>query len=223
MSALGCVAQEQAATLVGTVTDPNGSPIENATAQFESNDANGRPYFVRTDNLGHFRLSDVPPGTYRLGVYSPEFKTAFRNGIRLFAGRETSFASIVLNPATFSVVACEPLVDAMQSLALGDNSTTMRSSVRDNRDLPISGASVSLNCDGCVTKTNRDGQFTFTNLKPGSYVVSISKTGFYREFLPNYRAVKNLDWTYAPMKLEPCPAEGCERTPRHEKISPQCE
>jgi len=222
LSVVVCLAQNGAATLSGTVTDSGGSPIENAKAQIESSDANAPPYFVRTDNLGHFRIFDVPPGTYRLAVYSPTFKTSFRNGIRLFTGRETVFANIVLNLATF-VGACEPLVDAMQRLGPGDTSGTMRGSVLDNRDLPIGSASVSLNCDGCVTKTNLDGQFTFTNLKPGSYVVSVSKTGFYRKFLPTYSVAKNLDWTYAPIKLEPCPAEGCRGTPRPQKIGPHCE
>lgn len=87
---------------------------------------------------------------------------------------------------------------------------------------PVNGAAVSVNCAGCVTKTNQAGEFTFANLKPGSYVVAISKAGYYREFLPHYGVFKNLDWTYAPIEIERCPAEGCERTPQQAKIIPAC-
>lgn len=92
----------------------------------------------------------------------------------------------------------------------------------DSAGLPVSGATVSLNCANCVTKTNHDGQFIFTNLKPGSYVITVSMPGFYREFSPNYFLYKTLDWTYGPIELERCPAEGCERAPRQEKIIGQC-
>ena len=106
----------------------------------------------------------------------------------------------------------------MQRLTPGDDSGALRGSVLDSSGSPVDGAAVSVNCAGCVTKTNQEGQFTFSSLKPGSYVVAISKSGFYREFLPHYGVFKNLDWTYAPVKLERCPAEGCERIPQPEKI-----
>jgi len=106
----------------------------------------------------------------------------------------------------------------MERLAPGDDSGTLRGLVLDNSGSPVEGAAVSVNCAGCVTKTNQEGEFTFPSLTPGNYTVAISKTGFYRELSPLYRVFKNLDWTYAPIELERCPAEGCERTPRREKI-----
>ncbi len=218
---MACLAQEQTATLKGTVTDPFGSPIKNVRAQLESEDRNSPPISVKADDSGRFRFTNLPPATYRLGIYSPAFKTAFRSEIRLLAGQRFSIPSIVLDLDVFSCG--DPTIDAVQHLAPGDDSGTLRGSVLDRSGSPVEGAIVSVNCAGCVTKTHQEGEFTFSNLKPGSYVVAISKTGFYREFLPHYGVSKNLDWTYAPVKLERCPAEGCERIPRQEKIGPRCE
>lgn len=73
LSALACVAQEQAATLTGTVTDPFGSPIKNVRAQLESDDRNSPPFIVRSDDSGQFRITNLPPATYRLALYGPGF------------------------------------------------------------------------------------------------------------------------------------------------------
>lgn len=223
MSALGCVAQEQAATLTGTVTDPFGSPIKNVRAQLESDDRNSPPFIVRSDDSGQFRITSLPPASYRLELYGPGlFRPIIRTGIRLLAGHHISIPNLVLH--LYSLYCDDsPTIDAVQHLAPGDDSGTLRGSLLDSSGAPVKGAAVSVNCPGCVTKTNQAGEFTFANLKPGSYVVAISKAGYYREFLPHYGVFKNLDWTYAPIDLERCPAEGCERVPRQEKIGPRCE
>ena len=218
----GCVAQEKAATLTGTVTDEVGSPIKNVKAQLESDDRNVPPFFVKSDDSGHFRIINLPPATYRLGLYGPGiFRPTFKTGIRLLTGQQMSIPNLVLHPYSLY---CEdgPMIDAVQHLAPGDDSGTLRGSVLDSNGVAINGAAVSVNCAGCVTKTNQAGEFSFANLRPGSYVVAISIAGYYREFLPHYGVFKNLDWTYAPIELERCPAEGCERTPRQAKIIPGC-
>jgi hypothetical protein len=42
--------------------------------------------------------------------------------------------------------------------------------------LPISGASVSLSPGGLSTTTNGNGVFTFPNVTPGTYTLSVSAT-----------------------------------------------
>lgn len=218
LSALACFAQEQTATLTGTVTDPYGSPIKNVRAQLESDDRNNPPFSVKTDDSGQFRITNLPPATYRLGLYGPGFfRPTFKPGIRLSAGQQMSIRNLVLNLYSF-YCGDGPMIDAVQRLAPGDDSGTLRGSVLDSSGSPVAEAAVSINCARCVTKTNQAGEFALSNLKPGNYVVSISKPGFYREFLPHYGVFKNLDWTYAPIGLERCPAEGCERIPKPEQI-----
>jgi len=223
LSAFACVAQEQATTLTGTVTDEFGSPIKNVNAQLEPDGRNSPPIFVRSDDSGHFTITNIPPATYRLGLYGPGiFRPTFKTGIRLLTGQQMSLPNLVLHSYSFY---CEdgPMIDAVQRLAPGDDTGTLRGSVIDSNGAAINGAAVSVYCAGCNTMTNQAGEFTFANLKPGSYVVVVSKAGYYREFLPRYSVFKGLDWTYAPIELERCPAEGCERIPRQEKIGPRCE
>jgi hypothetical protein len=220
LTGLACLAQQQTATLTGAVTSLLGTPVVHAEAQLESEDGRGLRFSVETDNAGRFQFEDVPSGTYRLEVNSP-YLSYRKRGIVLLGGQRKSLPQVIL-----AFERCgDPSVDSIQRLAMGDDSSTLRGSVLDNSGTPVSGAVVSLNCDGCVTKTNWDGQFAFSKLKPepGNYTVSVSMMGFYREFSPNYFVYKNLDWTYAPIQIERCPAEGCERTPRQEKIVPRCE
>lgn len=211
LSALACCAQEQTATLTGTVIDPLALPVANAKVQIESEAANSPHFSVNTDKLGQFRFADVPPGIYRLEVYSPGFYTWRKAGIPLLAGRETLLPDAVLY---LGLCAGWQPINVVQHLVPGDDSGTLQGTVLDRSDSPISGASVSLNCVGCITKTNPEGQFVFRRLMAGNYTLAISMIGFYPEFLPNYRVRNNLDWTYAPVRLEQCPAGGCERSPR---------
>ena len=110
----------------------------------------------------------------------------------------------------------------MQRLAPGDNSGTLRGSVvkSTGSGLPIVGASVSLDCAGCVTTTNEAGQFAFSYLKPGEYTINISMAGFYRESLSDYLVAKNLDWTYDRIALDKCPTDKCghRRLPRQPRV-----
>jgi hypothetical protein len=218
LGALGCIAQERTSTLVGTVTDFLASPIPNTTVRLEPEEANGPSFSVKTGTSGQFRFADIPPAKYHL-VLQARFFVGRRIGIQLSPGQQQSLPNLVLN---FDMCSRGPLIDSVQRLKQGDDSGTLRGSVLDGSGSPISEAIVSLNCFSCVTKTNQAGDFTFANLKPGSYVLAISKAGYYHKFLPQYGVFKNLDWTYAPIELEPCPAEGCERTPQQAKIIPGC-
>ena len=109
----------------------------------------------------------------------------------------------------------------MQRLAAGNDLGTLRGSLKNSRGsgLPIVGASVSMKCAGCVTTTNEAGQFTFANLKPGNYDVTVSMPGFYRESFPDFLVVKNLDWTYGAVLLDKCETANCgyRKQPRRPK------
>jgi len=220
LSALACFAQEQPGRLTGTVTEPYGnSPIPHAEARLESEEPKGRTFVVTTDDLGQFRLADLPPATYRLEVRKPGFRMWQESGIRLSAGQQISI------PTVFLIVGngCgAPTVDVVHSLAVGDVSSTLRGSVFDSKNSPVIGASVSLNCVGCATKTSREGQFVFSNLTPRNYTLSVSMKGFYPEALSHFLVLEKQDWTYFPIQLKRCPFGGCGLKPRPEQIA-HCE
>ncbi|MDP8989948.1 MAG: carboxypeptidase-like regulatory domain-containing protein [Acidobacteriota bacterium] len=219
LSALECFAQEQTATLTGTVTDPFGLLIPNARVLLDSQEPKGLRFFVETDDLGQFRLADIPPATYRLEVGRPGFRMWQESGIRLLAGQQMSLATV------FLIVGggCgEPTVDVIHRLAPGDASSTLRGSVFDGNGSPIIGASVTLNGAGCMTKTTDAGHFVFSNLTPGNYTLSVSMKGFYPEALPHYAVLNDQEWTYFPIHLKRCPFGGCGLKPRPEQIA-HCE
>jgi hypothetical protein len=218
LSGLTCFAQEQTARLTGTVFDPLGSPLKTATAKLESEKKTGLHYSVESNATGQFRFSDIQPATYRLTLHVQGFVTWTKHGIRLSVGER-----VTLPDAFLLLGRCgEPAVEFIQRSASVDDSATLRGSVLDTSRSPVIGANVALDCTRCDTKTNRKGQFVFSNLKEGKYTISISANGFYREVMPHSLAVKNLDWTYAPIQLERCPARGCGLKPRPEQIA-HCE
>jgi Carboxypeptidase regulatory-like domain len=215
LGALACLGQEQAAALTGTVIDPLGLPVPKARVQLQSDEINGPRISVQTNNSGEFRFDNLPPTNYHLEVYSLGFSTWRKNGIRLLAGQTKLLPSAVLN---LGMCWSGPPIDAVEHLVSEGDLGTLRGTVLDSSGSPINGASVSLNCTACITKTNQRGEFIFSSLWPRGYVLDVSMVGFYPEFLSKYAVLKNLDRTYAPIRLEQCPAGGCERWPRPEQI-----
>ena len=205
---------------MGTVNDPLGSPIENAKVQIDSDAINIGPYTVKTDNFGNFRFAGIPPQTYHLEIGVGGFKPWRKAEIRLLADQQTSLGEAFLILGT---ICREPSVDFIQRSSSVDGTGTLRGSVLDGSGSPVVGAKVSLkSCSKCVTETNREGQFIFSNLTKTHYTLDISMKGFYREILRDLFIAKNMDWTYSPVQLESCPAGGCSQTARRQKPIELC-
>ncbi len=81
-----CQAQELAATLTGTVSDPSGAVVAGATVVIHSNDTNTDVRTVKTDSGGHYSVTNLSPGNYTV--------TVKQNGFRTF-----SAPTVVLNVA----------------------------------------------------------------------------------------------------------------------------
>jgi len=76
------VAQGERGTFNGTVSDPSGAVIAGATVK-AVNTATGVEVANSTTESGVFRLPYLAPGTYRLTVAAPGFKTAVRENVIL--------------------------------------------------------------------------------------------------------------------------------------------
>src|SRR5712692_8671212 len=74
--------QGERGTLNGTVTDPQGAVIPSATVK-AVNIATGVDTTVSTTDAGVYRISLLPPGTYKLTVNAPGFKSAVRDNVVL--------------------------------------------------------------------------------------------------------------------------------------------
>ena len=75
-------AQEVTAGFTGTVTDPSGAPIPEATITAQDT-LRGVPYTTKTNNVGVFDLPRLPVSTFDLTVEAKGFATSVRRGITL--------------------------------------------------------------------------------------------------------------------------------------------
>ena len=74
LSAVG-FAQELAATLTGTVTDPSGAVVAGVTVVVHSNDTGSDIRTVTTSGTGGFNITNLPAGRYTVTVKSEGFQT----------------------------------------------------------------------------------------------------------------------------------------------------
>lgn len=124
--------------LSGTVTDPSGAVIPNATVTIE-NTSNGAKRTVTTNGEGHYTASNLPPGTYTVSAAASGFE-AQPTGATVLVGTTTP-ADIHVAPAgsktTVEVTAeTVPLLDT-QNAALATTFTEQQM-----QDLPTPGGDV---------------------------------------------------------------------------------
>ncbi len=87
----GLYAQEYRATLTGTVSDPSGASVPNATVKATNNATNSSSQ-TKTSADGVYTLPLLEPGQYRIEVTAPGFQTLNRAGITLAVGQRFNLA-----------------------------------------------------------------------------------------------------------------------------------
>ena len=110
-------AQEQTGEIIGTVTDQEGVPLPGVTVEADSPALVGTATAI-TDEMGRFRLVQLPPGVYTLKFSLPGFTTVERKDIEVRLGR-TLRVDVSLRQATIeetiTVTGEAPLVDVKKS------------------------------------------------------------------------------------------------------------
>ena len=105
-------AQRDLATLVGTVTDPSGGVIANATVVVTETDTN-EVYTLTTNSAGEYIRPALKPATYEITVTAPGFKKAEQKDVVLRPGERTG-VNIALTVGeigqTVEVVSSAPLL-----------------------------------------------------------------------------------------------------------------
>ncbi len=77
--------QDAAATLTGSILDPQGSAVQNATVVVR-NESTGITRKFPADAQGHFTTAGLPPGRYTIEVSATGFAVSSRTGLQVAAG-----------------------------------------------------------------------------------------------------------------------------------------
>jgi hypothetical protein len=80
--------QELAATLTGTVTDPSGAIVPNATILVHSQDTNADVRTVITSSTGSFNITNIPAGHYTVTVTGTGFQTYVARDVVLYTAEK---------------------------------------------------------------------------------------------------------------------------------------
>src|SRR5213594_155823 len=75
------------ATLYGTITDPTGAAIPEASVT-ATNVATGAATKATTDGAGNYSIPSLPPGTYKLTVEKTGFRATVLSGIQLLVNQQ---------------------------------------------------------------------------------------------------------------------------------------
>ncbi|HEY3026962.1 MAG TPA: carboxypeptidase regulatory-like domain-containing protein [Pyrinomonadaceae bacterium] len=158
--------------LAGNITDAaNGKPLSGVSVSLP-----GQPS-TKTDQQGNYRFEPLAPGSYqvsaKLNGYTPETRaitvrsgSSARQDIALRSERRAM-------PSISGEIRKPPVV--IGGIGIRDGQVTGQ--VIDSKSgRPISGANVSASAQR--TTTNAQGRFVFANLAPGSYRISVGRSGF---------------------------------------------
>jgi hypothetical protein len=86
LCAWAAFAQTDRGTLTGTVTDPAGAVVANATIDAK-NQETGATFPVVSTTTGNYTIAQLPVGTYELDVAVPGFKKFVRTGVKVDAAQ----------------------------------------------------------------------------------------------------------------------------------------
>ena len=82
------MAQGTTATILGTITDPSGAVIADATVQV-TNTGTGNVHSVTTDPQGRYSVSNLDIGDYEVQVSKAGFNATVHKGITLSVGSQS--------------------------------------------------------------------------------------------------------------------------------------
>ncbi|MCU1338002.1 MAG: Cna domain protein [Bryobacterales bacterium] len=100
-------AQATDAQLVGTVFDPTGAAVPNATVEL-TNKATNVKSTTTTNGAGEYRFDNIPAGTYDLKTTSPGFNTSTQRGLQVALGKaSTSNVTLAVGDVSTTIEVAE--------------------------------------------------------------------------------------------------------------------
>ena len=173
------------ATLSGSVTDPSGAIIPDATINLTSPERGISRSFT-ADGQGHYSFSQLPPGNYTLDIQGKGFKEYVQNGIVLDAGQTaTQDVHLVVGAASQKVMVTSQAsvlntenanisaeVDAKQIVELPLNLRNVYSLATLNSSVSNNSESQQLLGGGGLSNDNADQDISFLHFSGGFFGTS---------------------------------------------------
>jgi protocatechuate 3,4-dioxygenase beta subunit len=152
-------------TLKGIVRDAEGRPVARALVKL-----NGVA-MARTDSSGQYTFVNVPAGAHQLVFHKSGLKIKSEKVI--VTAKKTSESKVMFAPG-------DRISKPIDRQPLTLKGTVLRGEVLDESRRAIAGATITLmNSEPAASLvTGLKGNYEFRDLKPGSYMALISKTGY---------------------------------------------
>ncbi|MBA3355509.1 MAG: carboxypeptidase regulatory-like domain-containing protein [Pyrinomonadaceae bacterium] len=159
------------AQLTGRVVDAQtGGPIQNVNVSV------GRQQSAKTDQAGSFTVSNLPPGEHRVSAGKAGFLAQEKTvTIRPNSNTREDFTLKPESTAGERTATTRTITPPIKKVV---SAGQLRGRVVDAKTgKPVPGAAVSIMGQRGVV-TDQNGVFAFANLMPGTYQVSVRKSGF---------------------------------------------
>jgi len=156
--------QTPTASIVGTVLDPQGLPVEGANVTL-TNQGTNYSYTTVTNSTGGYQFASIDPGLYRVKVESVNFRMAVVNDIKLDAAANHSVVPITLEVgSTKESITVEAGAEIVNTTDTEVSSTVEKKQIDDlpildRNPLNLLGLEAGINQNG-ATNTVIDGQRT---------------------------------------------------------------
>ena len=196
LAGIAVAAQNHAAALNGTVTDPAGQPVASASVVVIWKTGEKA---TTTNAKGEYELAGLNPGDYKLKVTAPGFE-AFETDVSLTPdlsleidaplqappGATQTGLAPVLQPSNGPVHPKEPAPEAPtppaapKTAGQSPNQASLNGLVTDPTGAVISQASVTVTGPGGekTASTNERGEYLLAGLMPGAYKLKVAAQGF---------------------------------------------
>ncbi len=216
---LPALAQNGTASLSGKVRDITGAGIAGALATLRLVHEPYSEMRAKADDAGVYRFTSLAQGEYTLKLQSAGFTSLTVKGLALSAGEQRNLETLELEVGSVADCGGHAYLDSLRLLPAGVRAGTIRGRLVGTKG-PITDATVTLLCQSgvCgVTKTDTAGGFEFKNLYPGSFVIRVTRAGYYPLDVPEFIVQEDTEATYYPIQIERCPHGNCDPLRRPKK------
>jgi len=220
------LAQSQTGILTGKLIDITGAGVANAQLELTSETITDQGIVANTGRDGDFKFSDLPTGEYILRSLVPGFQSLTIKSIAIGAGEERRLPPVQLDIGLFCggrrpINYMRFKTEQTNTGGLGGRVQLDEGPLKGNSQA-VAGAEVKLLCTKggvcATTRTDHDGEFSFSNIYPGDVSLLVSQPGFYPLDETGFRIESGRELTYYPVYLEKCSRGNCNPAKRPRKV-----